>query len=285
VGLPLATRLGVVSDIHANLHALDAALDFLATQDLDGYVCAGDLVGYGPFPNECVRRVLDLPMTCVAGNHDLIAIGRLSDARCIPLARDSLRWTRSVLDHDVRDRLAALPLAATVQEVALHHGAPGDPQRYVVSDAEAYACLDELEGSSPGAQILVLGHTHRPMAIGRRRGSLLRGATGSVSLEPGEPMLLNPGAVGQSRTRDARARVMVLDLAQRAATFHALDYDVAGCRQALRERALSPDACHVPRSRIKQVAGAIRRRLAGSHPAARSSNESSATAGSKLLRQ
>jgi predicted phosphodiesterase len=278
------TRLGVVSDIHANLHALDAALEFLATQDLDGYVCAGDLVGYGPLPNECVRRVLDLPATCVAGNHDLIALGRLSDERCIPLARDSLRWTRSVLDDDARARLEALPLGTTVHGIALHHGAPGEPERYVVSDAEAFACLDELERLAPGTRILVLGHTHRPMAIGRRRGSLLRGGTGSVSLEPDEPMLLNPGAVGQSRSRDPRARVMVLDLAQRVATFHALDYDVEGCREALRERALPPDSCHVPRSRMKEIAGALRRRLAGSHPVARFSNESSATAG-WVLRQ
>jgi predicted phosphodiesterase len=278
------TRLGVVSDIHANLHALDAALEFLATQQLDGYLCAGDLVGYGPLPNECVRRVLDLPATCVAGNHDLIAIGRLSDERCIALARDSLRWTRSVLEDDVRARLQALPLGASVDGIALHHGAPGDPERYVVSDAEALACLDELGRVSPRPRMLVLGHTHRPMAIGLRRGALLRGGTGSVTLEPDEPVLLNPGAVGQSRSRDPRARVMFLDLGQRVATFHALDYDVEGCREALRERALSPDACHVPRSRMKEVAGALRRRLAGSHPAARSSNESSGTAGC-VLRQ
>ena len=271
------TRLGVVSDIHANLHALDAAQEFLATQDLDGYLCAGDLVGYGPFPNECVRRVLDLPATCVAGNHDLIALGRLSDERCIPLARDSLRWTRSVLDDDARARLEALPLGVTAHGIALHHGAPGDPQQYVVSDAEAFASLDELGRVSPGVRILVLGHTHRPMAIGRWRGSVLRAGTGSVSLEPDEPVMLNPGAVGQSRSRDPRARVMVLDLAQRVATFHALDYDVAACRQALRERALPPDSCHVPRSRIREVAGALRRRLGGSHPVARSSKESSAT--------
>jgi predicted phosphodiesterase len=268
------TRLGVVSDIHANLHALDAALEFLETQELDGYLCPGDLVGYGPFPNECVRRVLDLPVTCVAGNHDLIVLGELSDERCIPLARDSLRWTRSVLEDDARGRLAALPLAASAHGIALHHGAPGDPQRYVVSDDEAFAALDGLE-----APMLLVGHTHRPMAIGRRRGSLLRGGTGSVSLEADEPVLLNPGAVGQSRSRDPRARVMVLDLTQRVATFHALDYDVDACRQALRERALPPDSCHVPRSRIKEVAGALRRRLGGSHPVARSSKESSATGG------
>ena len=279
------TRLGVISDIHANQHALEAALEFLSTQELDGYLCAGDLVGYGPLPNECVRRVLDLPVTCIAGNHDLIALGRLSDERCIPLARDSLRWTRSVLDDDARERLAALPLTATAHDVVLHHGAPGDPQRYVVSDAEAFAALDDVGRVAPAARILVLGHTHRPMAIGRRRGSLLRGGTGAVRLEPDEPILLNPGAVGQSRSRDSRARVLVLDLGQRVASFHALTYDLQGCRQALRERALPPDSCHVPRSRISDVVGALRRRLAGRHPAARFSRESSAIGAGAMLRQ
>src|SRR3954451_22574338 len=91
-------RFAVIADVHANRHALDAALAFLADQDVEVYLCAGDLVGYGPFPNECVRRVRDLPGVCVAGNHDLIALGRLSDERCVPLARASLRWTRAALD-------------------------------------------------------------------------------------------------------------------------------------------------------------------------------------------
>jgi predicted phosphodiesterase len=252
-------RYGVFSDVHANLHALEAVLDFLADQRVDGYLCAGDLVGYGPLPNECVRRVLDLDVTCVAGNHDLIALGRLSDARCIALARDSLRWTREVLEDDVRARLAELPLAARVGDVALHHGSPGDVEDYVVTEEQALAVLAELPTSAPGADIVVLGHTHRPVAVGARSGSRLRAGTGSVGLPAGEPILLNAGAVGQSRTRDPRARVMVLDLAAREAAFHAVDYDVEGCRAALRERGLPPDSCLRPLSRAQAAAGAVKR--------------------------
>jgi hypothetical protein len=82
-----------------------------------------------------------------------------------------------------------------------------------------------------------------------------------VSLPRDEAIVLNPGAVGQSRSHDARARVMVLDMQARVATFHALRYDVAGCRQALRDRGLPPDACHVPRSRWDDVTGAVRTRV------------------------
>jgi predicted phosphodiesterase len=254
-------RFGVIADVHANVHALDAALDFLSTQEVDAYLCAGDLVGYGPFPNECVRRVRELPGWCVAGNHDLIVLDRLSDERCVPLARASLRWTRTVLDAEARTFLAELPVGATQGAVALRHGSVVDPQEYVVTEEQVARCLRDITRVVPGTEILVVGHTHRSMAVADRSGWLLRESTGAVSLPPGEPILLNPGAVGQSRTHDARARVAVLDLGSRVATFHALHYDVEACRQALRNRGLPPESCHVPRSRWDDVAGAIRTRV------------------------
>ncbi|MGZ6708418.1 MAG: metallophosphoesterase family protein [Solirubrobacteraceae bacterium] len=252
-------RYGVIADVHANLHALEAALAFLAGQDVDAYLCAGDLVGYGPMPNECVRRVTALPGLCVAGNHDLIALGRLSDRRCIPLARASLRWTREVLEDDARAMLSDLPSAASAGGIALRHGSISDPEQYVVTPEQALACLCDLERLVPAANGVIVGHTHRPMAFGRHRGTLLRGGTGTVRLAPGEPILLNPGAVGQSRSREVSARVMVLDLALRVATFHALPYDVAGCRRALREQGLPERSCHLPRSRSDEVAGVVGR--------------------------
>ena len=254
-------RYGVISDVHANLHALDAALAFLATQDVDGYLCAGDLVGYGPLPNESVRRVLGLSGRCIAGNHELIVLGRLTDERCQALARASLRWTRRVIDDQTRGLLARLPLSDRLHHIALHHGSVADPREYVLTERQALACLDDLERTQPGAELLILGHTHRPMAVSRRRGSLLRRGTGTVSLEPGDPVVLNPGAVGQSRSRDARARCMVLDTAARVATFHALTYDEAACRRALLERGLPPGSCHVPRSIWGEVAGGVMRRV------------------------
>jgi predicted phosphodiesterase len=255
-------RYGVISDVHANLHALDAALALLATQELDGYLCAGDLVGYGPLPNECVRRVLELPGCCIAGNHDLIVLERLTDERCSALAQASLRWTRDAIDDEARALLAGLPLGARADGVAVRHGSVADPQEYVLTERRARGCLDELVRAAPGADILILGHTHRPMAVSRRRGSLLRRPTGTVALPPGDPVVLNPGAVGQSRGREALVQLMVLDTSERTATFHALPYDDAACRQALGERGLPPESCHVPRSRWSEAAGVVMRRLA-----------------------
>jgi predicted phosphodiesterase len=258
-------RYGVIADVHANLQALEAALGFLSRQHVDRYLCAGDLVGYGPQPNECVRRVLELPGSCVAGNHDLIALGQLTDERCSPLAQASLRWTRGALDDDVRALLARLAPGARVGDIALHHGSPSDPREYVLTEAQARACLANLARRDPGATILILGHTHRPLAVADRRGSLLGRAPGTVDLPADEPVVLNPGAVGQSRSRDVRARVMVLDLEARVATFDAVPYDVAACRRALRERGLPPESCHLPRSRRDELADALRTRAPSVH--------------------
>jgi len=253
-------RYGVIADVHANLHALDAALAFLSRQRVDEYLCAGDLVGYGPLPSESVRRVLELPGRCVAGNHDLIVLGRLTDERCVATARASLRWTRAAIADDVHAALARLPLGARAGAVVVRHGSVTDPQQYVLSERQALACLDELERAEPGARILILGHTHRPMAVSRR-GRLLRRPAGTVELADDDAVVLNPGAVGQSRSRDPRARVMVLDTDVGTAAFHAVAYDEAACRRALAERGLPPDSCHVPRSRLDELAGAVARRV------------------------
>jgi predicted phosphodiesterase len=251
-------RYGVIADVHANLHALDAALAFLSAQEVDAYLCAGDLVGYGAQPNECVRRVLALPGRCVAGNHDLIVGERLGSEGCSRLAQASLSWTRRVLDDDVRALLAELPLDARVGEIALHHGSVADPSEYVRTESQALECLDTLQRVHPGATILILGHTHRPLAVSKRRGSLLGRAPGTVELPADEPIVLNPGAVGQSRSGDVRARALVVDLDARVATFHAVSYDVDGCRQALRDRGLPPESCHLPRSRWDELADVLR---------------------------
>jgi diadenosine tetraphosphatase ApaH/serine/threonine PP2A family protein phosphatase len=208
-----------------------------------------------------VRRVRDLPGRCVAGNHDLIVVDRCSDERCVPLARASLRWTRAELDSEERAFLAGLPLGASEDGVALRHGSVVDPEEYVLTKDHAVAALGDIEHFAPGTEILVLGHTHRPMAFAEHAGWLLRETTGAVSLPAGEAIVLNPGAVGQSRSRDARARLAVLDTTAREATFHAVPYDVEACRRALQDRGLPPQSCHVPRSRWDDVGAALWARM------------------------
>ncbi|MGI8660079.1 MAG: metallophosphoesterase family protein [Thermoleophilaceae bacterium] len=235
-------RLGLFGDVHANLPALETALAFLGSSGVDAYVCTGDLVGYGPQPNECVARVTALDGTCVAGNHDLIALGELAADRCIPLARHSLRWTRGVLDEDARTALQGLPRQASAPgRVVVAHGSLADSQQYVRTAEEATAQL----GAAPEADTVILGHTHSPLAVGERRGMLLAGPEGVVRLLPGERHVLNPGSVGQSRERHAWVRVAVMDLDRSEVTFRGLPYDVHACRAELRRRGLPARSCHL----------------------------------------
>ena len=257
-------RYGLLADVHGNLDALRAVLAALDRRGVDGLLFAGDLVGYGPHPNECIQTLAALGATCVAGNHDLIALGLLSDDRCIDLAKDSLRWTREVLGADERAFLATLPRRAEVPGgIVLAHGALDDPQEYVTTAPQAVAQLSRIEDHD-GAGTLVLGHTHRAMAYARRGGWLA--ADGGTALPADDAVLLNPGAVGQSRELRARARFAVLDVDARRVEFFAIPFDIGACRAALRRVGLSPRSSHlrpsVPRAAVRAVRASVRQRRA-----------------------
>src|SRR3954453_17593902 len=108
----LSMRYGVLGDVHGNLDALDVAIQTLQQEDIDAYLCLGDLVGYGPYPNECVRAIREVGAVTVAGNHDLISVGRLSTDGCGQLARESLAWTSQRLTTETRRYLEQLPTVA-----------------------------------------------------------------------------------------------------------------------------------------------------------------------------
>jgi predicted phosphodiesterase len=250
-------RIAVVSDIHANLPALTAVRDALAAERLDACVCPGDLVGYGPHPNECVELVRELGWTCTSGNHDLIALGELTWERCIPIARRTLAWTREVMTPATAAALRALPASATVGPLMVTHGGVGDPERYVQTDAEAAAELGRA-----GADVLVLGHTHHPLAYAEAAGALLRDRAGVVELPPGERVLLNAGSVGQTRVGGPTARFAIVDTDARRADFREIAYDVRAVRRALRRAGL-PTTAHAPYHppAYRRAAGRLRRRL------------------------
>jgi predicted phosphodiesterase len=247
-------RYGVISDVHANLPALDAVLEALGRIGVDAYLCAGDLVGYGPEPNECVQAVKRLGAACVAGNHDLITVGALSDDRCERLARESLRWTRNALDEESRDYLARLPRRLELPgDVVVAHGSLDDPQQYVLRTDQAATELERLADAHPAAGILVLGHTHRAFASSATGAAAHPGRYQCVALGGNDRWLLNPGAVGQSREALVRARFLVLDLERREATFHAIRYDVRRTRALLRRHGRPTGSVHLPPWRLKAV--------------------------------
>ena len=245
-------RYGVISDVHSNLHALEAVLGTLEREGVDAIVCAGDLVGYGPHPNECVARIasLDPAPVVIAGNHDLMAIGRLPTDDLGPLPRQTIDWTSDVLDGDARRYLEALPDSeVTGDGVVVAHGSLDDPVEYVFDAAAAAEQLALVAERHPDARVLVLGHTHIQRAFGQD-GDLA--PDGEVAIGD-RRWLLNAGSVGQSRERRALARALVLDLDRSVARFLALDYDVRATERDLRAAGLPEHACHLAPGRAARV--------------------------------
>ena len=255
-------RFGVLADVHGNLPALRAAVARLRAEGVERFLCAGDLVGYGPFPDECVEVIAGLDAVCVAGNHDLIALGRLSDERCNALARESLAWTRKRLAPSSREYLEALPVWVELDGVVMAHGSPDDPQRYVRDGAEAARQLATVADRWSAARVLVLGHTHIARAWAPGGRPLDTSAGSATPLVRDRPVLLNPGAVGQSRERRIRARSLVLDLREQTVAFHADAYDVGACRRALRSAGLPPEAVHLSPTLPGRAARRLRRAAA-----------------------
>jgi predicted phosphodiesterase len=235
-------RYGLLSDVHANLHGLRAAFEHLDRLDVNSYLFAGDAVGYGVFPNECVDLLRSRGAVCVAGNHDLMALGALGAEEASPRAWDTVLWTRDRLTDDTRAFLRGLPLVAQVDCVTVAHGSMDDVSHYVQTAADARRELDRL----PEPGVLVLGHTHLPWVFASDAGTLLRAAPGVVALREGTRVLLNPGSVGQSRDRLPQVRFAVLDTDSRRAELHSVPYDLESCLRALREHGRPADAAHRP---------------------------------------
>jgi diadenosine tetraphosphatase ApaH/serine/threonine PP2A family protein phosphatase len=235
----LATRVAVISDVHANWHALEAVLEAIEREQPEEIWCLGDLVGYGPRPNPCCAEVERRASLCLAGNHDLGVLGELDLADFAGDAVVAARWTRGVLDESARSYLESVQPVARRDGVELFHASPRDPVwEYVLSAEAAAAALALTE-----APLLLVGHSHVPLAISLVKGVLdggLAPAGTEAKLSSGR-WLLNPGSVGQPRDGDPQAAWLLLDLADRRASFRRVEYDVAGTQDEIRERGL-PDA-------------------------------------------
>ena len=229
-------RIAVISDIHANLHALEAVLAAIEAESVDEVWCLGDLVGYGPHPNECVTLVRERASVCLVGNHDLAVLGTLDLDLFMGEAGAAARWTQTVLEPDARAFLAQLAPTAARHGVALAHGSPRDPVwEYVLSSQAAAAAF-----AATSEQLVLVGHSHVQLAIAADGGRIAGGgakAGDEVDLQRAR-QLLNPGSVGQPRDGDPRAAWLVIDTAQGRATFRRNDYPIERTQAEMREREL-----------------------------------------------
>jgi diadenosine tetraphosphatase ApaH/serine/threonine PP2A family protein phosphatase len=229
-------RVAVVSDIHSNLHALEAVLAAIDAEAPDQLWCLGDLVGYGPRPNECCAVVAERADVCLAGNHDLAVRGTIDLEEFGGEAAVAAKWTRDVLAPEAQELLDRLEPTGSADGVALYHGSARDPiWEYILTDASAVATLELAE-----APLVLVGHSHVALQIvdtgDEIKGAVAPGDT-DVSVD-GVRALLNPGSVGQPRDGDPRAAYLLLDLDAQRASFKRVEYDVALTQREIRAAGL-----------------------------------------------
>ena len=234
-GYPM--RVAVISDIHANLPALEATAEAIGGEGVGQVWCLGDLVGYGPHPNECCAWARGHTDVCLSGNHDLGVIGALPLDDFAGDAAVAARWAQSVLEADAREYLSALHPSDVAQGIGLFHGRPRDPVWEYVLSWEA--ARDAIHDS--GTDVTIVGHSHVPLAI-PAEGAEGGHAPAGTEIDLTEfRWLLNPGSVGQPRDGDPGAAWLLLDLGSRHASFRRTPYDVERTQAAIRAAGL-PEA-------------------------------------------
>lgn len=217
-------RILIISDIHANLTALEAVL--FDAGKVEAVWCLGDLVGYGPDPNECVSKIKQLPgLVCLIGNHDAASVGRIDVDTFNNEARQALMWTQNVLDESSRDYLLGLPERSAQGDVTLTHGSPRQPIWEYLLDAHT-ATQNFSYFTTP---FCFVGHSHLPlifqMSNGNRRATLaLPEPYTTVEMAP--RAIFNPGSVGQPRDRDPRAAYAIFDNEKLTFEYRRVYYDI-----------------------------------------------------------
>jgi predicted phosphodiesterase len=229
-------RIAVISDVHGNLHALEAVLRSIDGDEPDAVWCLGDLVGYGPQPNPCCTLVAERADVCLIGNHDLGVLGRLDLADFSVDAAAVARWTADVLEDEPRRLLEGLEPKGEAEGVALYHASARDPiWEYVLTPFAALGSFAATE-----ARILMVGHSHVALAFGladQRLETII--APGGTELDVAEGRwILNPGSVGQPRDGDPRAAYLLMDLDSGLADYKRVEYPVALTQAEIREAGL-----------------------------------------------
>jgi diadenosine tetraphosphatase ApaH/serine/threonine PP2A family protein phosphatase len=231
-------RYLVISDIHANLEALDAVLADAKSIGYDAITCLGDLVGYGGAPGEVIDRVLALqPVGLIRGNHDKVCAGLEPATNFNDAARTAAEWTHSSLSKEQLERLVALPKGprALTDGVEICHGAPFDEDYYVFDENDAARAI-----ASASDRICLFGHTHVP-AVFSTSDDPARSSpeTDDELLLPKQGrVLINVGSVGQPRDGDPRAAYGVLDTDRGAIRMRRVPYDVEAAQKRIRAAGL-----------------------------------------------
>ncbi|MFP5514961.1 MAG: metallophosphoesterase family protein [Alphaproteobacteria bacterium] len=257
-------KIALISDIHANLEALQATLDAIRAEGVERIVCLGDIVGYNTDAAACVALLRQAGAVCIAGNHDRAVTGAIGTGGFSGPAARAVAWTRQRLDEDSRAFLSDLPLTAVVDGalIAVHgalHPEEGKELVRLDDDDKRALSLQALAGHPSGARICAFGHTHRAGLWEWRHGSVRPvPLDGGATLQPDAVYLLNPGTVGEPRGTDQRACFACFDSDAGHVTLHRVAYARRATLAKTRRAGLAPRFAAVPAPLRMKLIGILR---------------------------
>ena len=228
----------VISDVHSNLTALNAVLADAGNADVIWSL--GDIVGYGPEPNECIARLNEFEHVAIAGNHDWAVLGKLDLADFNADARNANLWTRDQLTPESEAYLDSLPETVVAGDFTLAHGSP----RHPIWEYLFYAGMARLSFNYYDTAICLVGHTHVPVifrdAVETHQCEVSQHVErAQVGLDEAR-YIINPGGVGQPRDGDPRAAYMLLDTEAKEFEHRRVSYNIAETREKMRALGLPP---------------------------------------------
>ena len=235
-------RIGVFSDVHSNLQALQKTLEAMEEQRLDRYVCLGDVVGYGASPNECATLVREVVRHSLLGNHDAAVTGRMDYSYYYDQAKQALDWSAEVLCKENMEWLSKVPYAKEDEELGLCfcHGSPISPEEFdyifnLDQARDAYEYRDTMQ------RVTFIGHSHLCRVFAMDEEGVVQMVPGRVEIEQDRQYVISVGSVGQPRDYDPRAAFGVFDTDTQVFEQHRVEYDVKEAARGIYEAGL-PDA-------------------------------------------
>lgn len=232
-------RVGLISDIHANLPALEAVQRDIDRVGVDLELCLGDVLGYGAFPNECAQLIRERGVRCVAGNHDLAILEWLDSASYHPDALAAILWQRDELSAVNRAWVARFESSVSQDGFDAMHGVPPRPL-----DFEYLLGLDgaaRMVHRFPMlARTTFIGHSHLTKTFVVRTDRAFEVSAAQIHLPEDARCIVTVGSVGQPRDRNPAASWVLYDTRTRVVRYHRVEYDVRAAARAIRDRHLPP---------------------------------------------
>jgi diadenosine tetraphosphatase ApaH/serine/threonine PP2A family protein phosphatase len=230
-------KYGIISDIHGNLEALKVVIEEL--REVNQIICLGDIVGYGPLPNECIDEIRRVSNLNIVGNHDLASIGWKDISWFNEYAKRGIIWTMDTLTKENKEYLSSLPEIIEEKDFIMVHGSLDDyTDEYITGVKEASKSFELLKEKN----LLLVGHTHSPLLFLKKEHHpiypIRLGDKDTIKILPNVKLIVNVGAVGQPRDGDPRASFGIFDTDTQEIKIYRVPYNIRKTQELMRKENL-----------------------------------------------